>query len=258
MTGSHLAVRTGMIPKNILLVEDNPVNQLVTSRFLTKWGHHVTIANDGKEALEKIHCKNFSLILMDINMPVMDGCEATLHIRELSDPHFKTLPIIAFTASPIANTKEKATQMGMTDFLSKPLDPEEMHRKINLYTSAIPMTPQGTKKLNIHFDTYTDGDQNYKLELINLILANIRELQQAVHNAYHLKQFHSYQNTAHKVKSSILLLNDPELTRLFEEVKAIFKSIDSDPGIDKVNYFIKSLAEILRSLEKEAQPLRHS
>jgi len=134
------------MPKNILLVEDNPINQLVTSLLLTKWGHHVTIANDGKEALEKIQNKNFSLILMDINMPVMDGCETTLHIRELKDPHFKTLPIIAFTTSPMADTKEKARQMGMDDFLSKPLDPEEMHRKINQYTSEIPTTQPRREK----------------------------------------------------------------------------------------------------------------
>ncbi|HEY5825376.1 MAG TPA: hypothetical protein VIT44_13470 [Cyclobacteriaceae bacterium] len=96
------------------------------------------------------------------------------------------------------------------------------------------------------------------MELINLIAANIKELQQAVHSAYHLKQFHVYQNIAHKVKSSILLLNNPELTVLYEEVKTIFKSIDSDPGIERVNRFIKLLAETLKSLEEEAQSIPHS
>ena len=242
--------------KNILLVEDNVVNQMVTSLLLTKWGHEVTIANDGKEALQKIREKNFCLILMDINMPEMDGCEAAFHIRELSEPHFKILPIIAFTASTIADSKEKAEQMGMTDFLSKPLDPEEMHRKIDQYTSETSFSQPGTKKLYINFGNYTNGDSRYKLELINLIAANIRELQQAVHNAYHLKQIHVYQNTATKVKSSVLLLNDSELMLLYEEVKIIFKSIDNDPGIEKVNQFIKCLADVLKSLEWEAKQIQ--
>ena len=87
-------------------------------------------------------------------------------------------------------------------------------------------------------------------------MLSILELQQAVHNAYHLKQFHTYQNTANKVKSSVLLLNDPELTLLYEEVKIIFKSMDSDPGIEKVNQFIKLLADVLKSLEWEAKQLQ--
>ncbi len=244
------------MPKNILLVEDNPVNQVITSRFLTKWGHHVTIANDGKEALQKLQDQNFNIVLMDINLPGMNGYETTSQIRSLTDPHFKTLPILAFTSCTSEDTKEKAEQTGMTDYLSKPFQAEEMHRKINQYTMNTSAPTSGLKPLYIHFENYTDGEPKYKLELINLIIANIQELQQAVHNAYHLKQFHAYQNISHKVKSSVVLLNDPELTDLYDEVKTIFKTMDSDPGIEKVNRFIKLLAETLNSLQQEALTLR--
>jgi len=247
-----------MTSANILLVEDNPTNQVITSRLLNRWGHQVTIAKDGKEALQKIHQQQFSLILMDIHMPEMDGYETTHQIRSLNDPHYKTLPILAFTSCTSEETKVKAKQIGMTGFLSKPFLPEEMQQKINQYIMKTTFFTSTTRPLYIQFDNYTDGNPDYKLELINLISANIKELQQAVHNAYHLKQFHAYQNVAHKVKSSILLLNDPELTTLYEEVKTIFKSMDSDPGIERVNRFIKLLAETLKSLEMEAQAIHHS
>jgi CheY-like chemotaxis protein len=258
LSGASLAGSASMMSANILLVEDNPINQVITSRLLTQWGHQVTIANDGNDALQKIHYHQFSLVLMDIHMPGMDGYETTQLIRSLDDPYFKKLPILAFTSCTLKETKEKAEQIGMTGFLIKPFQPEEMQHKINQYIMKTTSFSSATKPLNIQFANYTDGNPDSKLELINLIAANIKELQQAVHNAYHLRQFHVYQNVAHKVKSSILLLNDPELTKLYEEVKTIFKSMDSDPGIERVNHFIKLLAETLKSLEEEAQSIRHA
>lgn len=116
---------------NVLLVEDDLICQKIARRFLINSGMDVTIANDGLEALSLLHKKHFSLILMDLQMPQMDGCETTLRIRALDDPHFKTVPIIAFTAS--ADLKEKAAALGMNDFLSKPLNSEELLKKINKY-----------------------------------------------------------------------------------------------------------------------------
>jgi CheY-like chemotaxis protein len=250
----------GMIPRNILLVEDNPVNQLMTSCYLTKCGHHVTIANDGNDALEKIQNHRFNIVLMDVNLPGMDGFEVTLLIRSLEDQLFKSLPILAFTSCTSEETKAKAKQTGMTDFLCKPLDPEEINQKINQYTMETHALNAKSvyRPLHVPFENYTDGESKYKLELIHLIMANIRELQHAVHCAYHLKEFYAYQNVSHKVKSSILLLNDPELTQSFEYIKTIFKTKDSDPGIDKVNKFIRLLSDVLKSLEKEALSIADS
>lgn len=116
---------------NVLLVEDDLLSQKITRRFLVDCGMNVTIANDGAEALSLIREKHFSLILMDLQMPTMDGCEAARRIRALSDPHFKTVPILAFTSS--LELREKATAFGMNDFLNKPLNSEELRAKINQY-----------------------------------------------------------------------------------------------------------------------------
>jgi CheY-like chemotaxis protein len=243
-----------MMSNSILLVDDNPLNQIVTSHILTKWGHEVTIANDGKEALEKITNKRFGLVLMDIQMPVMDGYEATHHIRSLDNPYYKKVPIIAFTASSLVDTKEKAESIGMTDFLLKPLNTEEMQQKIDLYMlkPAKMRHSKVLRPLQINFETYASGNPELQTDIIELIKDNMRALQQATHNAYHLKEYQNYHHVSNRAKNSILLLNDLELTSLYESLNKLFHNLYPIDA-KKINTFIQIIADILESLEIEFQ-----
>jgi len=117
----------------VLLVEDDIINQKMASRLLIKWGMEVTVANDGAEAISLIKGKKYNLVLMDLQMPDMDGCEATMRIRALDDPYYKTIPIIAFSASGADDVMEKVSRHGMNDFVSKPPRAEEMLLKLNQY-----------------------------------------------------------------------------------------------------------------------------
>jgi CheY-like chemotaxis protein len=118
----------------VLLVEDNRVNQIVASNFLKKWGIEVEYANHGKEAVEMIQDKSYQLVLMDLQMPEMDGYEATRRIRAMDHgPYFKNVPIIALTASAMAEIRGKVTDLGMNDFVSKPFQPEELQAVIGKY-----------------------------------------------------------------------------------------------------------------------------
>ncbi len=116
--------------KRILVVEDNKVNQMLVLNMLKKKGVIVVGANDGIEGLEAMNKANFDLILMDIQMPRMDGYHAVAEIRRMKDPIKSTLPIIALTASAYVTEKEKAQLFGMTDHIGKPFSPEEMLDKI--------------------------------------------------------------------------------------------------------------------------------
>ena len=118
---------------NVLLVEDDVINQKIACRLLHKCGLSVTIANDGVEALQLIKQQHFQLVLMDLQMPRMDGCEATTHIRALEDPYYKNVPILAFTSSETDEVKQQASRHGMNDFLLKSFDREEMINKLNQY-----------------------------------------------------------------------------------------------------------------------------
>jgi len=114
--------------KKILLVEDNSVNVSVAIRFLKKWGLVVDVAENGKVAVEKVSSNDYSLVLMDLQMPVMDGFEATRQIRSM--PKSKDLPIIALSADALRETKEKVFRYSMNDYVVKPFNPDLMKEKI--------------------------------------------------------------------------------------------------------------------------------
>lgn len=117
----------------ILLVEDNISNQKVASRYMEKWGATVDLAENGIICLEKINSRDYDLILMDLQMPEMDGYTAAAEIRKLNEPKFKSIPIIALTASAFLDTKAKVLEAGMTNYISKPFVPEELYQILKEY-----------------------------------------------------------------------------------------------------------------------------
>ena len=113
----------------ILLVEDNLLNQRIVTFSLKKYNHEVVIANNGVEAIEYFSQRKFDVILMDIMMPVMDGLEATIKIRELENKNKieKRTPIIALTANTMDNDRDKCISYGMDEFMAKPFDIEKLN-----------------------------------------------------------------------------------------------------------------------------------
>lgn len=108
----------------VLLAEDNEINQQVAEEILQQAGLVVRIANNGKEAVEMVKAENFDVVLMDIQMPVMGGFEATQEIR--GDERFRDLPIIAMTAHAMTGDREKSIEAGMNDHVTKPIDPGQL------------------------------------------------------------------------------------------------------------------------------------
>ncbi|WP_258102543.1 ATP-binding protein [Marinoscillum sp. MHG1-6] len=115
--------------RKVLLVEDNKINVVVASKFLTKWGIAVDHAENGEEGVEKASSTSYDLILMDLQMPVMDGYEASRLIREKDT----SIPIIALTASALFRVQEGIFDAGMNDFVLKPFDPQELKRKLSKF-----------------------------------------------------------------------------------------------------------------------------
>lgn len=117
----------------VLLVEDNDINVKVASKFMQKWGLEVDYALTGKEAVEKVMANQYHLVLMDLQMPEMDGYTACKFIRDMPDKRTRQLPIVALTASVLAEISKRVIDSGMNDYISKPFNPVELYTKITRY-----------------------------------------------------------------------------------------------------------------------------
>src|SRR6266446_3625291 len=117
----------------VLLVEDNPVNQRLASRLLEKRGHSVVVAGNGLEALGALEKESFDLVFMDVQMPVMDGFEATVAIRRKEGAGGVRLPIVALTAHAMKGDREKCLAVGMDGYLTKPIRPQELGEILRNY-----------------------------------------------------------------------------------------------------------------------------
>ena len=115
--------------KKLLLVEDNELNREIAYEILSEYGFLIDTAENGSEALEKVSASapgDYELVLMDIQMPIMDGFTATRHIRALPDPRKAGIHILAMTANAFDEDRKAAAQCGMDGFLSKPINIEEV------------------------------------------------------------------------------------------------------------------------------------
>ena len=110
----------------VLLVEDYPMNIKVATKFLERWKVDIDVAENGKIALEKYQIGKYDLILMDIQMPIMDGYEATTEIRKID----YNIPIIALSASATLDNQDRAFTVGMNDYVTKPFNPKELFQKL--------------------------------------------------------------------------------------------------------------------------------
>jgi len=128
-------------PLRILLAEDNVVNQMLAVRFLERNGHVVTVAQNGNEVLAHFQHSSFDVVLMDVQMPEMDGLTATRKIREREGKTGTHIPIVAMTAHAMKEDRERCLEAGMDDYLSKPINAAELNEILNRACSSAELAP---------------------------------------------------------------------------------------------------------------------
>ena len=211
----------------LLLVEDNPINQMVAQEMLKKIGCHFQTAHNGKEALTMLEKDFFDIILMDVQMPEMDGIEATKAIRRLPAP-VCSIPIIALTAYALKGDKTRCLEAGMNDYLTKPLIFEALEQKLAIWLKQIPETSSSSPNISQsadHKDEPHDHTQtqNNDGEIIDhsvldgiaqiigadkvdhLVQAYLRELpnrRDALETAARHADYHRLEAEAHTLKGS--------------------------------------------------------
>ena len=134
----RIGAAPGISPMDILVVEDHPVNQKLAVRMLEKWGHRPDLAEDGGKAVDKLSARRYDLVLMDMQMPVMDGLEATRRFRAM-ETGLRT-PIIAMTANAMEGDREACLAAGMDNYLSKPIRAADLLAVLERYASPRVLT----------------------------------------------------------------------------------------------------------------------
>ncbi len=188
------------LPLRVLLTDDNLINQKVALRILGQMGYQASVAATGKEAIEALERQAYDIILMDVQMPVMDGIEASIRIRQDEAAHVDSetpphVTIIAMTANAMMGDREKCLEAGMDDYLAKPVRPERLQEIIQLWGSKITRVPEvigiktpvaaapavGVKDDNRppvdldRFREFSDHDDTAMRELANLYIEQTRE-----------------------------------------------------------------------------------
>ncbi len=128
LEAAEQAIQHDHAGQRILLAEDEPINREIAQILLEDVGLQVDLAEDGQQAVEKARSAHYALILMDMQMPVLDGLDATRQIRQL--PGNATTPILAMTANAFSENKDQCFEAGMDDFISKPVEPEVLYKTL--------------------------------------------------------------------------------------------------------------------------------
>ncbi|AHM62084.1 PAS domain-containing protein [Flammeovirgaceae bacterium 311] len=257
---------------SLLLVEDNPLNMLVLVQFFEIWGMHPDIAENGLQAIGKIKDKHYDVVLMDLHMPEMDGIEATRYVRE--ELGLADLPIIALTANALPGIRQKVVAAGMTDYISKPFEPEDLFQKVMQYVSR-PGTDTGPKPLvttaALHADavsaeTVKTAEQLYSLQklyqqsnnnaafverMVNLFIKTCSEQLSTLRNCLEQGEVANLRDIAHRLKPSIDLFDircQRQTVRRLEKIE--LSEMQSPDGWIVVENFINCLDKVILQLQE--------
>ena len=245
----------------ILLVEDNELNQLLAVKVFGKWDKQIDIADNGKIAIEKITNTDYDIILMDIQMPEMDGNELTNHIRTKMGEK-STVPIIALTAHATLEEEKRCLQNGMNDYLSKPYDfnvlLEKLYQNLNknkgntIQSTELPTPEMITEKL-INFKylkDFAEGDDSFIKNMISIFLENTPETMAIILKSNKNDDIKTLKEEIHKLKSSISLLG---ISKASESIAIIENEIETNPLSEKRKEEVVYLNEICRLAIKELE-----
>ncbi len=232
---NELNQEVGKINKaRILIVEDNEINRLVAKDILLNAGFAVGEAENGKDAVEKVEREKYDLVLMDIQMPVLDGYEATEIIREKYTK--QELPIIALTADAVIETRNKVFALGMNDYLSKPIDMDKLFSKLVKWLKiknsfSLPQEKNDKSKLietikTILYDFDVEdalkrigGNINFYLKILNKYAGENADLVDRLREHYNNEDYEQFKFLVHSAKGVASYVGADTLKNIFIEIE---------------------------------------
>lgn len=244
----------------VLLVEDNDINRLYAKSILQQWNCAVDIAENGLVAIEKIKYNFYDVVLMDVQMPVMDGYEATRAIR-LMDSHMRHAPIVALTANATKTDIDKCLSSGMNDYLPKPFTPDDLYRKIfrdlkiRKQKNGSPKKNSANKKADFdlaYLRTISDNNVDFLQEMIQTFVQSIPPILKDMQQALTDKNWKKLSRLAHQIKPSFSLMG---MEALRKTVFFIEENADQKTNLPQLfsttKSFIQDCKKVIADLKKE-------
>ncbi len=273
--GTLVATETRrMYSGQVLLVEDNAINQRVARRFLERLGCEVQVVGDGRQAIEAFEGNTYSLILMDMQMPVMDGLEATRRIRELETGGSRRTPIVALTANAMMGTLERCLEAGMDDYLTKPLDISRLQDVLDRFmgraegdapaaraaaTGMPEAVPSADNTIRARLSDVAGDDEEFIIELVNAFLSSGEDTVQELRAAVELGDTAAVARAAHKLKGAAANLHVNNLATLSFDLETRAKSgqkVDWRADLEKIAAEFARVGENLRTQFGLTEPAR--
>lgn len=248
---------------HILAAEDNVGNRIILKKILESWGVNVDFAFDGQIAVEKIKKKIYDLVIMDIQMPEMDGYTAAKTIRQMEDPYFQDIPILALSAFTSSDILDKVTASGMNDYLSKPLRMNELHSLIVKYGKDLKIektenSSQGPvsqlERMYPYLYQITDGDKSQVIDLIETITKTVPHELNKLAGQLELELFDQLAETLHKIKPNLDSLNLNKLAAQTDDLEAAALGGEISVLDNDLSEFVESVKEKISQIEKN-QPI---
>ena len=222
----------------ILLAEDNSMNQFYARQLLATWNVEVDLANNGIEVIHKARETRYDIILMDLQMPVMDGYEAIKELREHTGINQHT-PVVCVSADAFSETRNRALEAGMNDYLTKPIDEEALVKVLNRYTSKdIGYT---TVKPSVVVNANKNEEQNQPLIDLNKLSPVLLDDSTAL-NEFLTLFVRTVKEDMERLSSAILMMDGDQAAKIAHKLKSSYKNISALPS-----------AKLLEQIETQAQ-----
>lgn len=252
----------------ILLAEDTPLNQLLVRKIAQKWNYELDVANNGKEALDLIDKNTYDIVLMDIQMPEMDGYTATQAIRNMNNPDKKNIPIIALTAHATNEEAQKCLHMGMNAYVTKPFNPGLLLKTILQLTSkhqeqpstnVVEEIPKASQLYDLtYLNEHAAGDTNFLMEMISIFLSDTPEFLVELKKDIDRQDYEKIKETSHSMKGLFLTLGMNDAARLLKEIETMAASNEDLSIISENFHLIESMFfQSKELLEHELKKLKN-
>jgi len=241
----------------ILVAEDNLVNQMLMVRMLEKRGHHVDLASNGRQALSALEKGTYDLVLMDVQMPEMDGLEATILIRKRERFTGGHLPVVAMTALVMKGDRERCMEAGMDGYLTKPIRPRELDDVLERFQSRdhehtpVVETVDGSS-LGVSGEELLErinGDRVFLSELLALFRADYPVQICSAREAIARKDASGLQKVGHSLKGALGNLAAPAASRIASDLESMANAGDLSLADARVTELEKELLVVTAALE---------